>query len=129
MTKHCEIYRCNICQNIVMVMNSGAGELVCCGEKMEKLEEKTKEEMFEKHLPVLKNDENNHQYIQVGESIHPMTKEHHIKWIEINTDNQKMIKFLDIESEPVFMIKSDEKIRSAREYCNIHGLWKGIYHE
>ena len=85
--------------------------------------------MFEKHLPVLKNDENNHQYIQVGESIHPMTKEHHIKWIEINTDNQKMIKFLDIESEPVFMIKSDEKIRSAGEYCNIHGLWKGIYHE
>ena len=127
MTEQCEIYRCNVCSNIVMVMHGGAGELVCCGELMEKLEEKTQEEMFEKHLPVIK--ENGEKYIQVGETRHPMTQEHHIQWIEVQTDNQKMIKFLDIESEPVFMIKSNEKILSAREYCNIHGLWKGSYHE
>lgn len=129
MTKRGEIYRCKICSNIVMIMNEGEGELVCCSQPMEKLEEKVKEEFSEKHLPVIKENENNEKYIQVGEILHPMTKEHHIEWIEVQTDNERKIKFLDIEQKPEFMIKSDEKILFAREYCNIHGLWKGICYE
>ena len=129
MIKRGEIYKCKICSNIVMVMNEGEGELVCCKEAMEKLEEKIYEEMAEKHLPVLKKDTTGKKFVQVGDVLHPMLKEHHINWIEIQTDYDKKIKFLDIESEPVFVLKSDEKILFIREYCNIHGLWKGTCYE
>ena len=77
----------------------------------------------------MKKDTTGKKFVQVGDVLHPMLKEHHIKWIEIQTDYDKKIKFLDIESEPVFVLKSDEKILFIREYCNIHGLWKGTCYE
>lgn len=124
MTERLELYRCEICGNIVEVMHSGTGELVCCGKAMTKLEPKGMEqEMKEKHVPVFL--ENN--IIQVGSVIHPMSEEHHIEFIQSFSDDKKcfMIKFLDINEEPEMKLNEINNHNFSIEYCNLHGLWKG----
>lgn len=119
-----QIYKCNICGNIIEVLEVGGGELVCCGQKMELLEEKSKEEGLEKHLPVIEKTENGIK-IKVGSVPHPMEVNHYIQWIEVIVDGRKIYRrFLTPEDEPEaeFDIKSGEI--EAREYCNLHGLWK-----
>ena len=118
-----QVYRCNICGNIVEVLNVGGGALVCCGQEMELLEEKNKEEGMEKHVPIIEKTENGVR-VKVGSVEHPMTKEHYIQWIEIIADGRIYRKFLKPEMKPEaeFCVKADKT--EAREYCNIHGLWK-----
>ena len=127
MTKKFEIYKCEICGQEVEVITDGAGTLVCCGEEMKKLEEQTTEsEYSEKHLPVLINEDENCQKIQVGQIIHPMTKEHYIEFIEVFTKDKtkKLKKFFSPEEEPILQIPKCFDIGCIRAYCNIHGLWK-----
>ncbi|MEN7982180.1 MAG: desulfoferrodoxin [Nanoarchaeota archaeon] len=123
MTNQKEIYKCEICRNIVEVLHSGAGDLVCCGENMKLIEEKTQDpEKGEKHVPIQeKNDEG--VVVKVGEVEHPMTDEHYIEWIEISTDKGVSKKFLKPGEKPEakFPVKKNVK---TREYCNLHGLWK-----
>jgi len=123
MTQLNQIYRCNICGNIVEVLHTGKGQLVCCGQPMELLQEKTEEEGQEKHVPVIEKTETGIE-IKVGSIPHPMEDSHYIEWIEIIADGRIYRKFLKPGDEPKaeFEIKA-EKIE-AREYCNIHGLWK-----
>jgi len=123
MTKQKQIYRCNICGNIVEVLHTGAGELVCCGQPMELLKEKTEDVGQEKHLPVIEKIENGVR-VKVGSIPHPMEEKHYIEWIEIIADGRAYRKFLKPGDKPEaeFEIKA-EKI-SARTYCNIHGLWE-----
>ena len=123
MTNHLEFYRCEICGNIVQVIHSGNGELVCCGKPMQLLSAKSKsEEKQEKHVPVFISDNE----IQIGSEPHPMSKEHHISFIETVSEDQKsvQIKFLDINEFPK-MITNNTAYNTAYEYCNIHGLWQG----
>ncbi len=125
MTGHLEFYRCEICGNIVQVMHSGEGELVCCGKPMIKLEPKgLEQEMKEKHVPVFIG----HKIIQVGSEIHPMNEEHHIEFIQALTEDKKCVvtKFLNINEEPKMNFEEDKKFNCAIEYCNLHGLWKGM---
>lgn len=118
-----EIYKCNICGNIVEVLFVGGGELVCCGQPMEMLLEKTKEEGSEKHLPVIEKTDGGVK-IKVGSVSHPMTAEHYIEWIEVIAGEKSYRKFLKPGDAPEAEFEIEEKIDGVREYCNIHGLWK-----
>ena len=123
MTELKQIYRCNICGNIVEVLHAGAGQLVCCGHPMELLKEKTEDIGLEKHVPVIEKTESGVK-VKVGSTPHPMEEKHYIEWIEIIADGRVYRKFLKpgMKPEAEFDVKA-EKIE-AREYCNIHGSWK-----
>jgi superoxide reductase len=124
MAKLREIYKCEICGNIVEVLHGGQGALVCCGEEMKKMEEKTEDSSTEKHVPYIEKTEKG-ILVKVGENeSHPMTDKHYIEWIQIIADGKSYRKFLKPDESPqaLFEIKADNV--TAREYCNIHGLWK-----
>jgi len=124
MTELNQIYKCNVCGNIVEVLHTGEGTLVCCGQNMELLKEKTQDEGQEKHVPVVENTDDSAK-VKVGETPHPMTDEHYIEWIESTTiDGKRVKKFLKPGNEPKAKLCAEAKAVSARAYCNIHGLWK-----
>jgi superoxide reductase len=117
------IYRCNVCGNIVEVLHAGIGELVCCGEPMELLQEKTADVGLEKHVPVIEKTAMGIK-VKVGDVPHPMEEKHYIEWIGAITDAGSYRKFLKPGDKPEaeFEIKADKV--TAREYCNVHSLWK-----
>ncbi len=123
MTQQKQIYKCNICGNIVEVLHLGVGQLVCCGQPMELLTEKAKDIGQEKHVPVIEKTGEGVE-IKVGSIPHPMEEKHYIEWIEITADGRRYRRFLEPGDKPQaeFEIKTGEI--EAREYCNIHGLWK-----
>ncbi|GAG97829.1 unnamed protein product [marine sediment metagenome] len=123
MTKLKQIYKCNVCGNIVEVLHTGVGKLVCCGETMQLMEEKREDVGQEKHLPVIEKMENKVK-VKVGSIPHPMEEKHYIEWIELIADGKAYRQFLKPGDTPeaVFDVKP-EKI-TVREYCNLHGLWK-----
>ena len=123
MTKKNEIYKCEICGNIVEVVHTGIGELVCCGKPMILKKENTVDASEEKHVPIIEKTENGVK-VKVGSVDHPMEEKHFIEWIEIIAGGKVLKKFLKPGDEPEaeFEISADEII--AREYCNLHGLWK-----
>jgi superoxide reductase len=118
-----EIYKCALCGNIVEVLHAGDGELVCCGQPMELFQEKTEDIGKEKHIPIIEKTELGVR-VKVGSIPHPMEEKHYIEWIEIIVDGNVYRKFLKPGDKPEaeFEIKA-ERIK-AREYCNLHGLWK-----
>jgi len=118
-----QVYRCNVCGNIVEVLHTGKGELVCCGEPMELLDEKTADVGLEKHVPVIEKTDRGIK-VKVGDVPHPMEEKHYIEWIEAITDGGSYRKFLKPGDKPEaeFEIKPDKV--TAREYCNVHSLWK-----
>lgn len=118
-----EIYKCMACGNIIDVVHGGDGELVCCGQPMKKMVENTTDAAKEKHVPVIEKAEGGYK-VKIGSVAHPMTPEHSIEWIELIADGKSYRQFLSPGQAPeaVFCIKA-EKV-SAREYCNLHGLWK-----
>jgi len=119
-----DIYKCEKCGNIVEVLNGGIGQLVCCGESMKLLDEKTADAATEKHVPVITKFDTGYK-VRVGSVPHPMLEEHYIQWIELLADCKAYRQFLEPGSEPeaTFNVQADSV--SAREYCNVHGLWKG----
>ena len=123
--KRGQIYRCSICGNVVEVLHVGGGTLVCCGQPMELLEEKTEEEGQEKHVPVVEKIEGGFK-VKVGSVPHPMEENHFIEWIELVVDGKSYRQFLAPGQEPeaVFWIEGNKVL--AREYCTIHGFWKSF---
>ena len=123
MTERLQIYKCEICGNIVEVLHEGAGELVCCGQPMKLLVENTVDAAKEKHVPVIEKTATGVK-VKVGSVAHPMEEKHYIEWIEIIADGKAFRQFLKPGNAPeaVFEIKAN-KIE-AREHCNLHGLWK-----
>jgi superoxide reductase len=124
MAKMKEVYKCNKCGNVVEVLTGGAGALVCCGDNMQLLEEKTADKTTEKHVPVIEKIDGGYKIV-VGSTLHPMEENHRIEWIELIADGKSYRKFLNAGDKPeaVFLIEAETV--SAREYCNLHGLWKG----
>ena len=124
MTKKLEIYKCQVCGNMVEMVHTGAGELVCCGQPMTLLAENSTDAATEKHVPVVGKTANGFK-VTVGSVAHPMEEKHYIEWIEIVVDGTAYRKFLNAGDVPeaVFEIKADKV--TARAYCNLHGLWKG----
>lgn len=124
MTEKLQIYKCEICGNIVEMLNSGDGELVCCGAPMKLFTENTVDAAKEKHIPVIEKIDGGFK-VKVGSIPHPMEEKHYIEWIEVITDDNRVYRqFLKPGKTPeaVFLIAASKII--AREYCNVHGLWK-----
>ena len=123
MVKQSQVYKCNVCGNIIEVLYVGGGELVCCGQPMELLQEKTEDEGLEKHVPVIEKTAAGVK-VKIGSIPHPMTDDHYIQWVEIIADGRSYKKFLKPGDKPEAEFKIKAADIQAREYCNIHGLWK-----
>jgi superoxide reductase len=124
MAKKLEIYKCMVCGNIVEVLHGGDGELVCCGQPMENLAEKTADQGKEKHVPVIEKISGGYK-VKVGSIPHPMEEKHYIEWIEILADGVAYRKFLNPGDAPEAVFNLKANTATAREHCNIHGLWRG----
>ena len=122
MAKLREIYKCTICGNIVEVLHAGAGELVCCGEPMVLMKENTVDASKEKHVPVIEQTPTG-IVVKVGSVPHPMEEKHYIEWIQVIADGVAYRKFLKPGEKPEAEFPVKPKKMTAREYCNIHGLW------
>lgn len=125
MTQLREIYFCEICGNVVEVMNEGQPALVCCGQPMNKLEAKTQDSTVEKHVPYVEEKDGG-VLVKIGQNAaHPMEEKHHIKFIEVLTKEKICRAELKVGGAPEawFPIKKAD-IVSTREWCNVHGLWK-----
>jgi len=122
-TTRLQVYKCALCGNIVEVLHAGGGELVCCGQPMQLLTENTVDASKEKHVPVIEKTADGYK-IKVGAVPHPMEEKHFIEWVELVADGKAYRQFLKPGDAPeAFFCVKAEKV-TAREYCNLHGLWK-----
>lgn len=123
MAQQLEVYKCNVCGNIVEVLHGGKGSLVCCGQNMELIEPGTVDAAREKHVPVVEKTDSGYK-VKIGSVAHPMEEKHYIEWIELIADGKAYREFLKPGQAPEaeFCIQADKV--TAKEYCNIHGMWK-----
>jgi superoxide reductase len=123
MAQRLQIYKCEVCGNIVEVMHAGPGKLVCCNQPMTLMDENTVDAAKEKHVPVIEKAEHGIR-VKVGSVAHPMEDKHYIEWIEVVADGKAYTQFLKPGDAPeaVFCIGSGKV--AAREYCSLHGHWK-----
>ncbi len=123
MTERLQVYKCEVCGNMVDVLHAGIGELVCCNQPMKLLVAGSVDAAQEKHVPVVEKTAEG-VTVKVGSVAHPMEEKHHIEWIEVIADGKAYRQFLKPGDVPeaTFDIDADEV--TAREYCNLHGLWK-----
>ncbi len=123
MAKQLEVYKCEVCGNIVEVLHSGAAPLVCCNKNMTLQAENTVDAAKEKHVPVIEKGKGTIT-VKVGSVAHPMEEKHYIEWIELLADGKAYRQFLTPGGKPeaVFNLTADKVV--AREYCNLHGQWK-----
>ena len=122
MAKQLEVYKCSLCGNIVEVLHGGVGELVCCGEPMQLLTENTVDAAKEKHVPVIEIGADSIT-VKVGSVAHPMEEKHYIEWIELIADGKAYRQFLQPGDKPEAVFPVIAKEVTAREHCNLHGLW------
>ena len=119
-----DVYKCKLCENVVEVVNAGGGTLSCCGQDMMLMVENTVDAAKEKHVPVLEETPDGYT-IKVGSVAHPMIPEHYIQWVELIMGAKVYREFLQPGQEPQASFKVDKKeTPAAREFCNLHGLWK-----
>ena len=124
MAERLEVYKCEACGNIIEVLHGGAGELVCCGQPMVHLVENTVDAAKEKHVPVIEKVSGGVK-VKVGSVPHPMEEKHYIEWIELIVNGKADRQFLKPGQAPEAVFKIESENVTAREYCNLHGLWKG----
>jgi len=122
MAKQLEVYKCNVCGNIVEVMHGGPGELVCCSAPMVLLKENTVDAAVEKHVPVIEIGADSIT-VKVGSVPHPMEESHYIEWIELVADGKSYTQFLKPGQPAQATFPVIAKQVTAREYCNLHGHW------
>ena len=124
MAEQKQIYKCEVCGNIIEVLHGGQGDLVCCGENMKLFEEKAAaDEGKEKHVPVIETIDGGVK-VKVGSNPHPMEEKHYIEWVEIIDGDQSCRHYLKPGQTPEAVFKGAGANVTAREYCNVHGLWK-----
>jgi len=123
MAEKLQVYKCEMCGNIVEVLHGGAGELVCCGQPMKLLTENTVDAAKEKHVPVIEKVPGGVK-VKIGAVAHPMEEKHYIEWIEIIADGKAYRQFLSPGQAPEATFQIEANKITAREYCNLHGLWK-----
>jgi len=120
-----KFYLCKHCGNIISYIENSGVPVVCCGEEMTEITAKTADSAVEKHVPVVTVNGNT-VIVDVGSVPHPMTPEHHISWVYIQTSKGGQRKILNAGEKPriTFSITDDDEVEIVYEYCNIHGLWK-----
>ena len=124
MIEKLQVYKCGVCGNIVEVLHQGKGELVCCGKPMVQQVEKSQDAGNEKHVPVAEKKRNS-VAVKVGEVAHPMDENHYIEWVELIANDGVSRVFLKPGSAPEAEFEGSFEEIKTREYCSIHGLWKG----
>ena len=124
MTERLQVYKCEVCGNIVEVLHEGKGELVCCKQPMKLFVENTVDAAKEKHVPVAEKTADGVK-VKVGSVAHPMEEKHYIEWIEIIADGKAYRQFLNPGQAPEATFDISAEQVTAREYCNLHGLWTG----
>ena len=123
MTENRQVYKCEICGNIVEMLHTGVGTMVCCGQPMTLQELNTVDAAKEKHVPVIEKISGG-VLVKVGSVEHPMLDNHFIEWIEIHTNDKLYRKHLKPGEKPQAEFLLDEDVLFVREFCSIHGLWK-----
>ena len=124
MTEKGQVYKCEICGNIVEMLHPGPGQLVCCNQPMKLMKENTVDASTEKHIPVVEKAEGGIM-VKVGSVAHPMEEKHYIEWVEVVVDGTVYRQFLSPGNKPEAFFPITGKSVTAREYCTLHGLWKG----
>jgi superoxide reductase len=107
----------------VEVLHAGQGELVCCKQPMTLLVEGSVDAALEKHVPVVEKTAAGIK-VKVGSVPHPMEEKHYIEWIEVIADGRAYRQFLKPGDAPEATFNIEAAQVTAREYCNLHGLWK-----
>ncbi len=123
MVERNQVYKCEVCGNIVQVLHVGGGQLVCCNQPMNLLQANTEDAAQEKHVPVIEKTADGFK-VSVGSTLHPMEEKHYIEWIELIADGVTYRKLLAPGDTPVAEFCVDATQVTAQEYCNLHGLWK-----
>lgn len=123
MTKLNEIYKCNICGNIVEIVHAGAGQLVCCGQPMNLQNANTVDASLEKHVPAIEKTQGGFR-VKIGSVAHPMETAHYIEWIEIIDNGKSCKEFLKPGDAPEAEFCLEAEKIEVRAYCNLHGLWQ-----
>jgi superoxide reductase len=123
MAQQMDVYKCGKCGIIVETLHAGGGELVCCGAPMQLTKENTVDAAKEKHVPVIEFTPAGIK-VKVGSVPHPMEAKHYIEWIELLADGKAYRQFLQPGGVPEALFEIKAQKVSAREYCNLHGLWK-----
>lgn len=123
MPKQFEVYKCELCGNIVEVLLGNGSDLVCCGQPMKLLQEGVADASKEKHVPVIEKTPTGYK-VSVGAVAHPMEEKHYIAWIELVADGISYTQFLKPGDAPVAEFCCNATKITAREYCNLHGHWK-----
>lgn len=124
MADRLQVYKCEVCGNMVEVIHGGVGQLVCCGQPMKLNVENTVDAAKEKHVPVLEATSDGIR-VKVGSVAHPMEEKHYIEWVELVVGEKTYREFLRPGQAPEVFFPVKEPGAFAREYCNLHGLWKG----
>jgi len=122
MAKLLEVYKCELCGNIVEVLHAGGGDLSCCGQEMVLLSENTVDAAKEKHVPVIEKVDGGYK-VTIGSVAHPMEEKHYIEWIELLADGKAYRQFLNPGDAPTATFNVTAATVSARELCNLHGVW------
>jgi superoxide reductase len=117
------VFRCEVCGNMVELVHSGGGTLVCCGQPMKLLAENSTDAAKEKHVPVIEKTPEGYK-VTIGSVPHPMEPDHFIEWIELLADGVAYRAFLKPGDKPEAFFCVKATAVAAREYCNKHGLWK-----
>jgi len=123
MAEKLQVYKCELCGNIVEVLHGGVGELVCCGQPMRLMTENTVDAAKEKHVPVIEKVTGGYK-VKVGAVAHPMEEKHFIEWIELLADGKSYRQFLNPGEAPEAFFAVEAAKVAAREFCNLHGLWR-----
>lgn len=124
MSQRLQVYKCQACGIIVEVLHEGNGTLTCCDQPMKLYVENTVDAAKEKHVPIIEQVEGG-VLVKVGSIAHPMEAAHYIEWIELLADGKAYRQFLQPGEAPQAFFPVSADTVEAREYCNLHGLWKG----
>ena len=122
-TERLQVYKCEVCGNMVEIVHAGGGTLVCCNQPMTLLKEGVTDAALEKHVPVVEKADGGLK-VTVGSVAHPMEEKHYIEWIEVIVDGKAYRQFLNPGDAPEAFFPVDGASVTVREYCNLHGLWK-----
>lgn len=124
MTKRTEVYKCELCGNMVESVHASAGQLTCCGQAMKLMTENTVDASKEKHIPLIERVPGGIK-VTIGSIQHPMEEKHYIEWIELIVGDKVLRQYLKPGAPPVAVFEGVTAANVvAREFCNMHGLWK-----
>jgi superoxide reductase len=123
MTQRFQVYKCKVCGDVVEVLHDGSGPLACCSQPMDSLAENTTDAAKEKHVPVIERSSGMVR-VTIGSVPHPMEEKHYIEWIQLIADGRAYRQFLKpgMAPEAIFPVEATDV--TAREHCNLHGVWK-----